>query len=305
MNDLPAFVPPMLAKLGQRPFDSEEHVFEPKWDGFRALVLVEKGGWRARSRADRDLAPRFPELGAAAALPPGTALDGELVVVREGRPDFESMLRREQARKPRQVAAFEASLPASFAVFDLLYQDGEALLDLPLVERQSRLAALLEEVDDPRLVRSEGVLGKGVEFFERALELGFEGVVAKRLDSPYLPGRRTDLWTKVKATQRLLCVILGWVPDETGDLRSLVVGTDREGELRCVGRVGSGISEAERRRLRELLGTLSRPEAVVDCGGLAGEWVEPKLFCVVSFLEFTGNGTLRAPVFVELVDDGA
>ena len=310
MAALPAFVAPMLAKLRKQPFDSDAHLFEPKWDGFRAITFVEEGGHRVRSRRDRDLAPRFPEVEAVRVFPAGTVLDGEIVVLEDGRPDFESMLRREQARELRSIERFVRELPASYVVFDLLYVDGRPILDEPLTTRRRLLAALFEGLGDGadhRLLLSEGSVGGGVELYERSVELGMEGVVGKRLDSPYLPGQRTDLWTKVKVPLHRHCVVLGYLRNEAGDLRSLVVGTDVEGELRCVGRVGSGLSEGDRRALLPRLRGLRREEPVVDCSSaLDGnpEWVEPGIFCTVSFLEFTSGGTLRAPVFEGLVEDG-
>ena len=291
----------MLAKLGRRAFDSDEHWFEPKWDGFRAQVPVDEDGVRARTRRDRDLLPRFPEVRAAAALPVGTALDGELVVLEEDRPSFERMLRREQARGAIRVGEMARALPATFVVFDLLYQDSEPLMDLPLAERRTRLEALAASWDDARMVLSEGVQGAGRALFEQAQALGLEGVVAKRLDSRYLSGERSDHWTKVKVRRYLHCLILGWQPDGHGDLKSLILASDEGDELRCVGKVGTGWSEALRAELRDTLAAHPAGGPIVPSEH-PGEWVEPRFFCTVSFTEFTGAGTLRAPSFEGLVE---
>lgn len=302
MGSLPSFVAPMLAKLRRRPFNSELHLFEAKWDGFRAQLSVEDGTLRVRSRRDRDLTAAFPECAVATALPSGTMLDGELVVLRGGRPDFEAMLRRGQAKSENTARRLAATLPASFVAFDLLYDAGESLLELPLSARRERLEARLRQIDSPLLVLSEGATGAGVAFFERFVELGFEGIVAKRLDSPYLSGERSDLWTKVKAEQRRLCVVLGFLRDADGALKSLIVGSDVDGKLRCIGRVGSGLGNADRVALQELLEARLAQEPIVEAGPPEGVWVQPGIFCTVRFLELTSSGTMRAPVFEGLVD---
>ena len=305
MPDLPSFLSPMLADKAARPFDSEHYVFEVKWDGTRALAFVAGGDYRLRNRRDRDLRQRYPELAFLRRLPEGCILDGEVVVLREGRPDFEAMLRREQARQPEHIVKLAAELPAFYAVFDLPWHGGEPILQRPLRERRERLQRLVAAASEPRLLFSEGVVGNGTAFFAEVQRRGLEGIVAKRLDSPYLPGRRSSAWQKVKALQRLHCVVIGFVPEpgQARGFKSLIVATDDGGELRCVGRVGSGIGDAERRRLDTWLWSHLRAEPIVDCGpDVAGRWVEPELYCTVSFLERTRDGMLRAPVFLGLVE---
>ncbi len=303
MAALPEFVEPMLARLGREPFDSPEHLFEVKWDGTRSLCLVERGALRLKNRRGADQTPRYPDLAFLAGLPTGTALDGEIVVLSEGRPSFRGMLEREQARDPRKAAALARQRPALYVVFDLLYEDGEPLLARPLVERAARLRAVVERAGDARLALSEGVVGSGLAFFEGIRAQAIEGMVAKRLASPYLPGRRTDAWTKIKPVQEAHCVVLGWERDEQGGVRSLVVALEEEGRLRCVGKVGSGLDEALRERLRRELPARARPAPLIACPGVRAEWIEPGLFCTVSYLERTADGNLRAPVFRELFED--
>jgi len=298
---LPEFVEPMLAKPGP-PFDSDEHLFEIKWDGTRALAFVEAGGLRVRNRKAKDLLPVYPELEVLSGLPPGCVLDGEVVVLRGGKPDFHGMLRREQARGGRRARAAMRALPATYVVFDLLWRDGRPLLDAPLSTRRAALAELVGAAAEEKVVLSEGVVGAGLRFFEEIERLELEGMVAKRLASRYLPGQRTDAWTKVKQARRLLCAIVGYLLDDDGGLKSLIVAAEDGGELRCVGRVGSGLGEALRTRLLALCRARPRAAPIVDCG-MPGEWVEPGLFCAVSYLERTPTGFLRAPVFLELLDE--
>ncbi len=301
---LPEHIEPMLARIGQ-PFDSDEHLFELKWDGVRAVSYVDAAGLRMHGRRRRDLAGRYPELAFLARLPAGTVLDGELVVLRDdGRPDFRAVLSRENA-SPARVAAAARRHPVVYVVFDMLYEDDRALLSLPLVERRERLAALVAATAEPRLMLSEAVPGRGLRLFEAARERELEGVVAKRADSPYLPGERTDAWQKLKPVRSVHCLVLGYEPggDRGDDIKSLIVATDLDGELRCVGKVGSGIGERDREALRERLFARPAPRPIVDAG-MPGRWVEPGVYCRVDYLERTANGNLRAPVFVGLVDGG-
>jgi DNA ligase D-like protein (predicted ligase) len=300
---LPDFVEPMLARLETQPFDSDEHLFEIKWDGIRALAFVENGAHRLVSRRQKDMTERYPELGFLAGLAPGTVLDGELVVLTEGRPDFHAVLRREQGRGTRTIANLAASLPASYVVFDILYSAFEPLMHRPLHARREVLRTLVEGVAHARLVRSDGVVGGGRTVFAEMRAMGLEGMLAKRLDSPYLPGARTDAWIKIKTTQELHCVIVGYTLDEGGGLKSLILASDAQGELACVGKVGSGLTEADRTDLLARLRSIPRRSPLVPTAE-AGQWVEPELFCTVSFQEWTPDGNLRAPVYRGLVETG-
>jgi DNA ligase D-like protein (predicted ligase) len=291
----------MLARIGA-PFDSDEHLFEIKWDGTRALCFVDRDGLRLRNRRGADLAVRYPEHIPWRALPAGTVLDGEIVVLAEGAPDFGSLLSREQARTADRAARLARSQPATYIVFDLLYRDFSPLLDRPLAERRERLESLLAERPLPSLVLSEGITGRGEAYFASAVERGLEGVIAKRLASRYLPGERTDAWQKFKRRLRLLGVVIG-VSMRGEELRSLIIAADREGELRCVGRVGSGLTERDRAMLLARLPELERAAPVVPCRH-RGRWIEPLLFCDVSYLEATRSGELRAPVFRGWVEPG-
>jgi bifunctional non-homologous end joining protein LigD len=299
---LPVHIEPMLARICE-PFDSPRHLFEIKWDGVRAMTYVEAGGHRMHGRRRRDLAGRYPELACLAALPDGTVLDGELVVLgADGRPDFRAVVGRENGTPARAAAAARIQ-PVVYVVFDLLFLRHEPLLERPLQQRRERLQELLAAARLSVLSFSEGVVGTGRQWFAAAHERGLEGIVAKRLDAPYRPGERSDAWQKIKAVQSAHCLILGYEPDGERDFKSLILATDLDGELRCVGKVGSGLTDARKAALRPLLFARRTPRPLVE-PGLRGVWVEPGLFCTVTFLERTPSGALRAPVFVGLVDGG-
>src|SRR5712691_6297170 len=193
--ELPRFVPPMLAKSGD-PFDSPEHLFEVKWDGTRVLAFVDSRGYRLVNRHRVDVTDRYPELGFLHDLPAGVVLDGEVVVLRQGKPDFGLLLSRNQARAPLKIQILARTLPATYVVFDLLYDRFESLLALPLWVRRQRLDRVVQACANSRLVFSEGMVGSGRALFEAVCRQGLEGVVAKRLDGRYRPGRRA--WIKIK-----------------------------------------------------------------------------------------------------------
>ena len=192
---LPRFVQPMLAKQGV-PFDSPEHLFEIKWNGTRVLAFVDRAGYRLVNRHRVDVTDRFPELRFVANLPAGIVLDGEVVILRQGKPDFGLLLSRNQARAPFKIQSLARTFPATYVVFDLLYDRFEPLLTLPLWARRQRLKPVVRTCANSGLVFSEGIVGSGRVFFDAVCREGLEGVVAKHLEGRYRPGRRA--WIKIK-----------------------------------------------------------------------------------------------------------
>lgn len=298
---LPARLEPMLCSSGA-PFDSPDHLFEVKWDGVRAIAYID-GDLRLHGRRRSDLAPRYPELQFLRGLPAGTVLDGELVVLGEdGRPDFPAILARENGT-PARAGDASRHRPVVFIAFDLLYEHARSLLTEPLRERRQRLERLIAAAGSGRLSLSEGIVGQGTAMFEAIRQRALEGMVAKDLASPYRPGERGPAWRKIKAVQAVLCLVLGFEPDGDDDFRSLIIASDFGGELRCVGKVGSGISEAARRKLRPRLFAHIVGEPLV-ANDYPGVWIAPGLYCRVEFLERMPSGSLRAPVFVGIVEEG-
>ncbi len=287
----------MLAAAG-RPFDSADHLFEIKWDGFRTMAHVEHRSLRLVSRSGRDVTAQYPELASLAALPDGSVVDGEIVFLQDGVPDFESLQPRDQARGARRAAALAAERPVRYIAFDLLYRDFTSLIDQPLSARRDRLLEL--DVPAPMAV-SEAVRTEGRSLYESVCSAGLEGIMAKRLDSRYRPGRRSDAWIKVKRRLRALCAIVGFMPQEGGDIQSVAVAIDRDGVLTYAGRVGTGYREQERLRLARLLHERVADRALVELpAGAVG--VRPGLYCEVSFMDQTRDGVLRAPVFERLIE---
>jgi ATP-dependent DNA ligase len=195
MNQRPL---PMLA-VASAPFDSPEYVFEVKWDGVRALAARWTRGWSVWGREGADYSGRYPELEVLRRLPTDTILDGELVRPGpSGRSELEAILSRHQLSSPARIHRASHSQPICYVVFDLLYHRGQSLLGQPLRERRAALQELIERLQEPVLLFSEGEFGPGKAFFAALVAQGQEGMMAKHLASRYRPGRRSAAWRKIK-----------------------------------------------------------------------------------------------------------
>ena len=303
-------IEPMLAITADEPFDSPQFTFEPKWDGVRTLAFVDGGEVRLQTRNLLDCTKQYPEAHAAAEALTGAyqaILDGEIVAFDEkGVPSFQRLQPRMHQTDESAVSRLRKSVPVIYEVFDLLYVDGEDLVRAPLRERRRRLEAALEPMGAIRL--SEGFPGDGVALFKAAQAQGLEGIVAKRLDAPYVSGR-SAAWVKVKAFRSMDCVVGGWTEGQGGrhsTLGALIVGVYRDGKLVPVGHVGSGFDD---RTLRDLLALLKEhqapasPFAVAPKVNQPATWCFPDLVCEVRYGELTRDGTLRHPVYLGLRTD--
>jgi bifunctional non-homologous end joining protein LigD len=240
-------------------------------------------------------------------------LDGELVTFDEqGRPSFQRLQRRMHLAAEAEIRRRATEIPVVYIVFDLLYLDGRTLMSLPYEERRAALEGLGLEGDawqTPAYHR-----GDGAALLEASKERGLEGIVAKRLGSSYVPGRRSRDWLKVKNVRGQEVVIGGWLPGKgrrEGELGALLVGyyddDDGEPRLRYAGKVGTGFAEADLRMLRERLGPLERESSPFDGRQpqKGARFVDPELVAQVEFTEWTNAGTLRHPSYQGLRDDKA
>jgi bifunctional non-homologous end joining protein LigD len=294
---------PMMAQLVRDPFDDDDWLFEVKWDGHRCLAALGETT-RLTSRTSRDVTGQFPEMDdlhrQLAAR--NAVVDGEIVAFDEqGRPSFQRMQDRFH-RSPEELARHRGRVPIQFLAFDLLWLDGEPLLEVPLAERRARLAEVLVPRDDVRV--SQAVAGHGTAFFEQVKSLGLEGVVAKRLASPYRPGSRSPEWRKIKAVRQQDCVIVGWTRGKGGraaTLGSLLLAVYDGDDLHYVGNVGTGFTHSFLERLIPELQKheQDRPavEMPVDPRLRGAHWLRPELVCEVEYRGWTGDGRLRAPSF--------
>ncbi len=293
----------MLAGTGT-PFDSEAHDFDAKWDGLRSIGFF---GPRIRlqARSLRDQTPQFPELAAAFAEIPGAGvLDGEIVVMDGARSSFPLVMERNRMRSATRIRQGIERNPAWFVAFDLLWLDGERLTTFPFGERRRRLEALLPD-GAARVFANPLVRGQGLRFFRAMRERGMEGMVAKRRDSRYRIGERSDDWLKVKVRPRRSCVVFGvLLHTEAGPVRSLVVGAYGPDGPVWLGNVGSGLDRDTRRLMEEQ----SKIHAAPYPPGFEAEgegvirYLRPLLVAVVEYLEITAAGHLRHPSLVGFED---
>lgn len=305
----------MLATPVPAPFDSADYVFEVKWDGLRCLCRLVNGTVQLFSRTGREITPLFPELqDAARAVRASTAvLDGEICVLEGGVPSFHRVQRRRLLTTAAAIRRAATHHPAVYMVFDWLERDGRELLALPWRDRRAALEdAWIGEAAHAAL--SPTVPERGRDLYAASVARGLEGIVAKRLDGPYVPGRRTRHWLKVRREQELDCVIGGYRPRGALDLGSLALGLYRSipagagpPKLIYVGNVGTGFGAETRAELMERLLPLRTdrsPFAAAEPGPPRGlQWVLPRLVVRVAYLELTPAGHLRHPVFRGLRND--
>ena len=313
---MPETLPPMLARAGDLP-SGEGWSYEVKWDGVRALCHSEPGRLSLRSRSGSDITAGYPDLGRLGrALHEHSAiLDGEIVAFDETatppRPSFQALQRRMHVRDERRVKRLAAEVPVTYLVFDLLWLDGRSLTRLSYAERRELLLGL--ELDGARWQVPDAHVGAdgGRALLAATRELGLEGVVAKRLDSTYEPGRRGTSWVKVARRETAELVIGGWSGGEggrTGQIGSLLLGEyDADGALQYRGKVGSGLSDTELGDLGKRTAQLARKDSPFVPGPgrppKAAHWVEPVLLAHVAYAERSAGGLLRQPVWLGLRED--
>lgn len=295
----------MLATTAAAPLDSPEYVYEPKYDGIRVIAVVEPARVRLWSRLGNDKTGAFPDAVEAIQkwarrLDRAVVVDGEVVALDErGNPVGFQNLQRIQMH----------DVAIAFVAFDLLRDGNEDVRERPLRERRARLELLLKGVRDPRLRISEQAIGDGRAMHARAVAESWEGLIAKRLDSPYKSGKRSPDWRKLKLVRRQACVIGGWT-DPRGSrpfLGALLLGVyDDNGRLQYIGHSGAGFTDEELgrvwKRLRAIE-TKTSPFATMPKTNERPHWVQPKLVAEVKFTEWTADNKLRHPTYLGLRDD--
>jgi bifunctional non-homologous end joining protein LigD len=329
---MPRNLEPMLATPTPAPPTGDGWGYEIKWDGIRARAYVEGGGVRLAARRGTDHTPRYPELAAIGETLAGrdAILDGEIVAFDEsGRPSFQLLQRRMGLTTAATIRTRASETPATYVAFDLLWLDGRPLLAEPYERRRELLGEL--DFNGPSWQAPAHHVGDGERLWEAIQARGLEGIVAKRLASPYRPGRRSREWLKVRNRRGQELVIGGWMPGEGsrgGRVGSLLVGhwdaTPEEAErlgrpqrLVYAGGVGTGYTQEMLDRLQGLLEPLRRDTSPFELGedpelkyrqrarerGAGPVWVEPELVGEFEFTEWTREGTLRQSAFKGLRED--
>ncbi len=323
-NEDPAKVRPMLATLVDPPLTGDGLLYEPKYDGIRALVSVEpsKAGTRIRlwSRLGNDKTHQFPSIvqalgrwGAKQKAP--VLLDGEVVALDDkGRPaGFQRLQGRIHLLDEKDVARVEKAQPVALILFDILRDDDEDVRGLALIDRRKRLEERLGKLSGGAIRLSEQVAKDGRAMIERAAREGWEGLIVKEARAPYQSGRRSPAWRKKKLSNEQEFVIGGWTePRQTRQyFGALLLGVQDQrttGALKYVGHSGTGFDQRELERVWKLLKARETKESPFSESIKSNEpphWVRPDLVAQVRFTEWTADGKLRHPVYLGLRDDKA
>lgn len=291
---------PMLIGAEGPAFDSLDYFFELKLDGIRCMAYLADGKVELVNKRGLNVTPIYPELWSIAMQARGRCvLDGEIIVFSEGRPDFAEVQRRALMSNPVKVRIAADRLPASFTAFDILHYQGKDLIGRPLEERKAVLTSAVAE--SPRLAISRVIQRQGTALYQLTVERELEGIVAKRRDSLYFPGKRTKSWIKCKNLKDEDFVICGYIR-KPGGVVSLVLGQYFEGMMTYQGHATLGVS-SDTVRLVDALPHVEAPPFPILPGNEAAVWVEPELVCTVRYMERTASGAMRQPVFKGLRDD--
>ncbi len=312
-SPLPQRVQPMLATLGPLPKDDTGWAYEIKWDGVRAIAFVDGGRVRLQSRNGNDLTHTFPEFRQVGEFvgPRPCIFDGEIVVLgQDGKPDFGRLQHRLHLLNAHAIETKATESPANYVIFDLLHLDGRPIFDLSYDERREKLESLHLSGDSFTTADAYRDV-PGAEVLKATREAGLEGVIAKRRRAPYLQGKRSSEWIKVKNERTQEVVVAGWTDgtgNRSGSIGALLVGVPVPDGLRFVGKVGTGFSARDR---EYLLGLLARSETTKNPFRPISEFsekdphhfVRPLHVGEVKFSDWTASGRLRHPVWRGMRDD--
>lgn len=296
---------PMLAKIAEKPFSNIDWIFEIKWDGFRAIAYVDDH-FSIKSRNGKELKFSFPELQQLTKLCSNVVLDGEIVVMQEGKPDFQSLLKRSQSVLIGEIQRQAQLSPALYIVFDILEKDAKSLTNLPLIKRKVILKESLKE--GVNVILSDFIEEKGEAYYRSALEQGLEGIVAKKKDSLYEEGLRTGSWLKMKELKSVDCVIFGYTKGSKSrevTFGALLLGVyDHKGNPIYVGKVGTGFTGSMINSLTKMFEKI-KTDAIPFLPEAGDEvtWLKPKLVCEVAYQILTKDIRLRMARFKRLRDD--
>lgn len=301
---------PMLAETSE-PFNSPEHYFEPKWDGLRCIAYVHNGKVEFQNRNLATVTSSYPELSRVDRnVRSGAAiLDGEIVILENGLPSFELLQNRFGVYDHMQAKLLANKAPATYIAFDLLHLNGKDLIDQPLSDRKRKLSHLIKE--GPHIILSQYVAEEGRSYFRHAVRLGFEGVIAKKIDSTYQIGVRSRDWLKVKHVKTMDCVVAGFTRGEGGRAATfgalVLAALDRNGRMIHLGNVGTGFTDRDLSRMMKILKPLKRRTQTIPGEVKAPSpvtWVKPQLVAEIGYMMLTKDRKLRFPRFVRLRLDG-
>jgi bifunctional non-homologous end joining protein LigD len=292
-SEMPGFIKPQLATLKSKAPVGRQWLHEIKFDGYRVQIHLNKGKRKVYTRNGLDWTKRFSVIAGALDISGQAIIDGEVVVIHEGRTNFSELQADLAAGKQDRLVYY---------AFDLLWRDGD-LRKLPQIERKQMLSDLLGENDvDMPIIYSEHLIGDGQEMFEHAAKLNFEGIVSKNAQAPYRSDRNEG-WLKIKTVQKGQFPVIGFIKDPTG-VAALYLGKREGKELVYIRKVGTGWSRTVSSQIRKQLDTVVSPKSKLTkpVRKPTATWVEPKFYADVEYRDITSEGLLRQSSFKGLYD---
>ncbi|MBD3310375.1 DNA ligase [Candidatus Woesearchaeota archaeon] len=298
---------PMLARLGDKDLLSRKgYIFEPKLDGTRALLYLNKSRMELVNRRQKDITRKYPELELSGDIDAESCvLDGEIIVYdQKGNPSFRLLQKRDQIEKKFLIAIRSDQYPATYVVFDILRKDGKDLTDTGFAGRKKILMETVSNGENMEIIFST-VNGK--KLWKEIQKRKLEGVMAKKKDSRYYPGKRAPVWLKIKFLKTMDCIIVGYTHEKRVISALALAAYEEIGDkkkLRYIGRVGTGFTETFLKKLHEKLKNIRIEKPPVRYKGSKDvKWVKPKYICEVRYLEFSKDKIIRAPAFLRMRDD--
>jgi DNA ligase D-like protein (predicted polymerase)/DNA ligase D-like protein (predicted ligase)/DNA ligase D-like protein (predicted 3'-phosphoesterase) len=303
-------IEPMLSDTTDVVPSGDEYLYEVKWDGIRALIVLEDGQVRIRTRNQNDVTAQFPELQVAEKAFRGTCglFDAEIICVdKNGRPEFKKVINRLMTTGETNIQKSSKSNPCYCYIFDCLYLDGRPLINDPLYKRKEWLKDAIK-FDTP--YRVSEFVEDGISLFEAAKEHELEGIMAKRRDGKYLAGKRSDLWQKIKVRQSCECFILGYTAgkgDRIKTFGALHIAEKVGDEFHYRGKVGTGFDDALIKEILKEMNSVAQIKKPTVIGKVLDEkiskWLKPELIAEISYSQLTRDKMFREPVFVRLRPD--
>ncbi len=294
-------IKPMLIGTEGQPFDSDEYIYELKLDGERCIAYLDSDKTLLKNKRNILMLPKVPELeNIHENVNVRCILDGELAVIKDGKPDFFEIQKRSMMSNPVKIDMAAKKYPACFTAFDILYYKDRQVTDLPLTERKELLQKAVSS-ENGRFAVSRFIEKNGIGFYNLARQQKLEGIVAKRKDSRYYFDRRTKDWIKIKYLQDDDFAVLGFVPKENS-MNSIILGQYQNGRLVYKGHVTLGVG-GELFRIIRTSDKTDCPFSEIPKGNENAVWVKPELVCTVKYMMKTESGGMRQPVFKGLRED--
>ncbi|MCM1529715.1 MAG: hypothetical protein NC093_06945 [Alistipes sp.] len=294
-------IKPMLIGTEGQPFDSDDYIYELKLDGERCIAYLDNDKTILKNKRNILMLPKVPELAEIYKnVRVRCILDGELAVIKDGKPDFFEIQKRSMMSNPVKIDMAANKYPTCFTAFDVIYFDDRQVTDLPLTERKELLQKAIK-FENSKFAISRFIEKNGTAFYELAKRQELEGIVAKRKDSKYYFDKRTKDWIKIKYMQDDDFVILGYVPKEN-NMNSVILGQYRKNRLVYKGHVTLGVGGDPFRKIK-FLDRTSCPFSEVPQGNENAVWVKSELVCTVKYMMKTESGGMRQPVFKGLRED--